>query len=149
MANERATSAERPGLLRGGTRKTTPSQSGAPPSAGLRPAMAASRPSFIESAQGTAASQPTRPSRMNAGGSVAGRSHADDARSAASAKSGFAAKGRLGPQDFNDAAARVEQLLKARHYSRFAREARVRRRLEELALELAGGAPPVAAKQAA
>jgi hypothetical protein len=78
-------------------------------------------------------------------GSQIGGFTAQDARSegrgssAGSAVSGFASKARIVDQEYNDAAARVARLLQARHYTRFAREARVSRRLDELAIIAAGG----------
>ncbi|KAG8458075.1 hypothetical protein KFE25_012735 [Diacronema lutheri] len=83
---------------------------------------------------------------VGGGSMAAGRSIAADARSegrssVGSAASGIASKGRVGTQEYNDSAARVAKLLKARHYTRFAREARVTRRLDELAVLAAGGAP--------
>lgn len=53
-------------------------------------------------------------------------------------------KARLGEQEFNDPAERVAAILHAQRRSRAAREAGAERRMEELALIAAGGAPPAA-----
>lgn len=79
----------------------------------------------------------------SAGGSFVAQEARSDGRgsSVGSTGSGIASKGHLAEQEYNDAAARVAKLLSARHYTRFAREARANRRMDELVVIAAGGVP--------